>query len=262
MLESIRQLKLKLKELLLSKEAEDPNYLRYIFDKNPNFMRYQYSVGTFHQSVYNNVTLCYRHYERVCMLLMLTNGMCRILDVGGGYGDLSLELSNSGKNVILLDFDTEKLLIAKYRFNKFDCKGGLVRGDAHHLPFRDNSFDVSFSNQVVEHVAGPIKIVLENLRVSKSKAIVMCANNSLAFPGANFIYYRLLTKKEVEIVPNLGSYDKILYLNCQFFPLNSIFAILVMTVIIGLPIMRKIFSGNVVKIYHKRRSQRKRVKLK
>jgi ubiquinone/menaquinone biosynthesis C-methylase UbiE len=98
-------------------------------------MGYQYSLRTLKISVYNNLTLLYRHWERVNMILMLTMGMNSILDVGCGFGDLSLELSNEGKDVVMLDVDPRRLRVAKHRIKKFGLGAELVCGDAHQLPF-------------------------------------------------------------------------------------------------------------------------------
>ena len=257
MLDFLRQLKLKLKELIVSKEAEDQSYLRFIFDEDPNFMRYQYSLATLKQSVYNNIVLRYRDYERVSTLLMLTIGVNRILDVGCGYGDLSLELSNKGKDVVLLDVDPRRLRVAKHRIKNFDLGAEIVCGDAHHLPFLDDSFDASFSNQVVEHVADPIAVLLEKLRVSKLKAIIICGNN-YHLPGSRFTYYRLLTRKEPETVPDIGGYDEIYYLNHQVPPLNSMIAILPMRIVARIPMLSRFFAGNVANVYHKRRHNKRK----
>jgi len=133
----------------------------------------------------------------------LTTNADWLIDVGCGYGDLSLELASKGKNVVLLDIDKKRLLIAKNRFQKFGLDGEFVCGDAHKLPFPDNVFDVSFSNLVIEHVADPVKILLEKLRVSRLKAVVICTN-SFSLPGTRFTYYRLLARKKPETVPNIG----------------------------------------------------------
>jgi SAM-dependent methyltransferase len=155
-----------------------------------------------------------------------------------------------------LDIDPWKLRIAKYRIKRFNLKAEVVLGDAHQLPFRKDSFDAVFSNQVIEHVSIPVKVVLEKLRVSRFKAILISGNNlfARALPILNFIYYKILKRSEVENVPDIGSYGKIFYINHQIPPFNSKIAILFMGIAASLPLFRRILAGNVVKVYYKRSS--------
>jgi hypothetical protein len=106
---------------------------------------------------------------------------------------------------------------------------------------------------VIEHVANPVGIVLEKIRVSRSKAIIMCGNPS-SLPTMGFVYYRLLKHSEPETVPNLGGYDEKYLLNYQVPPINSKIAILFARVIGALPLIRSICAGNIAKVYYKRRS--------
>ena len=48
----------------------------------------------------------------------------------------------------------------------------FVVADAHHLPFKDNSFNVAFSSHTVEHLTHPTKMLKEMSRVTKRKVIV------------------------------------------------------------------------------------------
>lgn len=52
----------------------------------------------------------------------------------------------------------------------------FVRGDAHHLPFKDNSFDTVVSGDVLEHVVNPVDFLLELIRASKNKVIITTPN--------------------------------------------------------------------------------------
>jgi ubiquinone/menaquinone biosynthesis C-methylase UbiE len=50
----------------------------------------------------------------------------------------------------------------------------FIVGDALHLPFKDEAFDVVFSTQVIEHVTDPKGLLCEMNRVCKRKMIVRC----------------------------------------------------------------------------------------
>jgi len=50
----------------------------------------------------------------------------------------------------------------------------FIVGDAMHLPFKDEVFDVVFSTHVIEHVADPAGMLREMNRVCKGKMIVCC----------------------------------------------------------------------------------------
>jgi len=68
----------------------------------------------------------------------------RILDVGGTKLNWGLILASP--QVTLLNLGVEER-----REGRFDWKSG----DGRQLPFADNSFDICYSNSVIEHVGGP-----------------------------------------------------------------------------------------------------------
>ncbi|MCB0253733.1 MAG: class I SAM-dependent methyltransferase [Anaerolineae bacterium] len=78
----------------------------------------------------------------------------QILDVGCGYGGVSIALALAGASVVGTDFDAQRLEGAKIRVHE-DHPGSnvrLVRSAGESLPFADNSFDVVVCNDVLEHV--------------------------------------------------------------------------------------------------------------
>lgn len=62
----------------------------------------------------------------------------------------------------------------------------LVLADAHSLPFKNDSFDVSISSGSLEHFANPQKAILEMARVSKIQVIIVHTHPPIPF--ANFIH--------------------------------------------------------------------------
>ena len=90
----------------------------------------------------------------------------RMLDVGGGPGYFRTAFEAAGATYVALDSDVGELsgsdLVA----------GSTVIGDGMRLPFRDDSFDVCYSSNVLEHVAQPWQMGAEMVRVTKPGGIV------------------------------------------------------------------------------------------
>ena len=59
------------------------------------------------------------------------------------------------------------------RLSKSDCNG-----DAHMLPFRDESFDVVVARHVLEHVLSPYQVLIEMMRVSRRWLLIVVPINS------------------------------------------------------------------------------------
>jgi 2-polyprenyl-3-methyl-5-hydroxy-6-metoxy-1,4-benzoquinol methylase len=79
------------------------------------------------------------------------------LDLGGGRGRISDQLSDAGVNVVVSDIDRPSLVHAVARHP-------AVLGDAHWLPFRDASFDNVVCSFVLEHIQNPSHVVQEVAR--------------------------------------------------------------------------------------------------
>lgn len=77
----------------------------------------------------------------------------RILDMGCGWGNISLTLQKEGHNVIGLDYSTKSIDMCRKNARtlglddtKFVCR------DATNTQFDDNSFDVVYCADLVEHL--------------------------------------------------------------------------------------------------------------
>lgn len=63
----------------------------------------------------------------------------------------------------------------KERFKSFQSSLRFVKGDAHRLPFEDDSFDVVTCQTLLIHLENPEQALLEMKRVVKKNGIVICA---------------------------------------------------------------------------------------
>jgi len=243
-----------LEQLIIFKESFEKEFLKSLFRIDARFRHQQYLSKTrILFSVYNNIYIRYRHFERFNIVSKLSKHTDRILDVGCGFGDISLELANEGRDIVLLDINPKTLLIAKRRFRKFDLKCSMVCGDAQHLPFRADSFGVTFSNQVIEHVQDPNKMMIEKMRVSKNKAIVICAN-PLSSQIVGLMHYKLMwgVRHIPKFVVDFGGNDETYYLNHHSLPINSKIAIIFAKILGSIPFIQKITAANVTKVYLKK----------
>jgi 2-polyprenyl-3-methyl-5-hydroxy-6-metoxy-1,4-benzoquinol methylase len=73
-----------------------------------------------------------------------------LLDVGCGNGILCKSLAEKGATVFGIDYSTSVWNAEKAMSHSNAC---YLQADLHFLPFKDNSFDVVYSNGVIHHTA-------------------------------------------------------------------------------------------------------------
>ncbi|MDU0479125.1 methyltransferase domain-containing protein [Staphylococcus chromogenes] len=91
----------------------------------------------------------------------------RILDVGGGPGYFATEFARRGATYFSLEPSEAELAAAGLAHPL------AIRGDGRALPFPDNSFDLVFSSNVVEHISSPWRMGADMLRVVKPSGLAV-----------------------------------------------------------------------------------------
>ncbi len=104
----------------------------------------------------------------------------KLIDVGCGYGRYLhiFKIEKKIKFCIGIDLEKKAINFTKKLFQKNGIHVHLIIGDAQNLPFEDNTFDVAFSTDMIEHLPNIPKGVHEIVRVSKDK-VVVCVPNKL-----------------------------------------------------------------------------------
>ena len=92
-----------------------------------------------------------------------------VLDVGCGAGFLSNELARQGFLVTGLDASENSLRIAKQYDTTHTVR--YEPGDAYHLPFANESYEVACAMDFLEHVEEPAKVIKEIARVLKPRGL-------------------------------------------------------------------------------------------
>jgi ubiquinone/menaquinone biosynthesis C-methylase UbiE len=102
----------------------------------------------------------------------------KVLEIGCGTGHFTAFFEELGADVVGLDTSPEMLRLAKDL--RGDLKVDLSKGDAYHLPFADNSFDLVAMVTTLEFMSSPQKALEEAFRVSQGRVFLGILNrNSL-----------------------------------------------------------------------------------
>ncbi|HET9830615.1 MAG TPA: methyltransferase domain-containing protein, partial [Vicinamibacterales bacterium] len=123
-----------------------------------------------------------------------------VLEIGGGMGTDLAQFAEHGARVTDLDLSDGHIRLAQEHFRCRGLHGRFVHHDAESLCFRDESFDVVYSNGVLHHTPNTAHVVDEVFRVLRrgGKAIVMMyAEDSLHY-WRNLVYRIGLIDGELE----------------------------------------------------------------
>jgi ubiquinone/menaquinone biosynthesis C-methylase UbiE len=155
------------------------------------------------------------------------------LDVGCGLGGVPVAFAETMRSALIVGLDLNKdyLNVAKrLAKEKLVENVNFVRGDAHSLCFRDQSFDAAVSTHTLEHVKDPFRCLEEIERVLKDQGMIYMSFHPFWGPTGGHLYVYLpfpwihyLPKQLIKLLlvkaPRLGTldpnaeYDQFLELN-------------------------------------------------
>jgi SAM-dependent methyltransferase len=119
----------------------------------------------------------------------------RVLEAGSGTGRLSVRLARDAE-VEVVGVDSAPRAIELGRCLARDAgpligSVGFVEADLYHLPFPDQSFDLVFSDSVIEHLEHPDRALTELRRVLKSGGSLVISVPNRWRPDGWDLYRRL-----------------------------------------------------------------------
>ncbi len=115
-----------------------------------------------------------REVDQIIQPLNLTR-QSRVLDIGCCSGNAGLYvIKSTGCDVLGMDITEEFVR---------HCKIKAVHGDAHQLPFGDESFDAVYMLHVIAHLQNPVAALQEARRVLKPGGRM-----AIVTPNRNFVY--------------------------------------------------------------------------
>lgn len=99
---------------------------------------------------------------------LIGNGNGWALDVGTGAGKMAEALTSYGYRVVSIEYNKEILEKTKRRFEEMGIDNVLfINGDAHEMPFLDDTFDLVVTYNAMHHMADYKKVLDEMWRVCK-----------------------------------------------------------------------------------------------
>ncbi|MEN8153884.1 MAG: class I SAM-dependent methyltransferase [Acidobacteriota bacterium] len=107
------------------------------------------------------------------------NGNCSILDLGCGYGRVSIRLADKAEKVVGIDISEDNIKLAKeFCIDKKNCK--FFTMDAADLKFEDNIFDmvICVQNGISAFKVPSYKLLEEADRVCKKGGVILFSSYS------------------------------------------------------------------------------------
>jgi len=121
--------------------------------------------------------LLHRQHLAVTEMPILSLKDKKILEIGSGAGAHSSLFCYKGANVTALDITLDRAYATSKKLNILtDFKTSFaIHGDGEALPFKDNYFDIVYSNGVLHHTHDTLKAIDEVYRVMKpgGEAVIM-----------------------------------------------------------------------------------------
>lgn len=74
-----------------------------------------------------------------------------VLEIGLGIGADSVRWGRNAGTYTGIDLTHEAVRTTKIHFETMELEGAIMQGNAEHLPFEDNSFDIVYSHGVLHH---------------------------------------------------------------------------------------------------------------
>ncbi len=100
----------------------------------------------------------------------------KILDIGSAAGHITSKIAKNFPNATVFGLDSYGLAIKLGK--KIHPEINFKIGDAHKLPFDNNSFDLVICIETLEHLENPTKALAEIKRVLKKKGKVLIGQDT------------------------------------------------------------------------------------
>lgn len=142
-----------------------------------------------------------------------------ILDLGTGTATVPIKIFQYSSEFQLtgIDLSSNMLSIAEENIREKNLQNQiqLVRADVKKLPFKDNTFDLAYSNLMLHHIPNPVDMIQELQRVVKTEGAYIIRD--LLRPHSKYLLNFFVKKFGKKFSP----YQKQLYKNSLFAALTK-----------------------------------------
>ncbi len=119
----------------------------------------------------------------------------RLLEVGCGMGTDLLQFARGGAQVTAVDLTPRSIETSRHHLELYGQAGEFALADCEHLPFADESFDVSYSNGVLHHTpdtAGAVREIHRILKPGGTARVMLYHRGSWAYWSQIVLRYGIL----------------------------------------------------------------------
>jgi len=117
------------------------------------------------------------NFLKKTLALFPKDNAIKVLDVACGTGRMFTEISKLRKGIIYHGLDSSKTMTShlKEKAKKLNFPVNIKIGDATKLPYKDNTFDVTYTYHLTWHLPANLqkKMILEMLRVTKKNGYIV-----------------------------------------------------------------------------------------
>ncbi|GAK49655.1 hypothetical protein U14_00878 [Candidatus Moduliflexus flocculans] len=138
-----------------------------------------------------------RRLEVMLPLIQQSLPTQNILEIGCGAGLLSLSLAKDAETIVGIDVSESAIAFAKTLQQKLCCANVAFEiGDAEHLQFQDQTFELLLCSEVLEHLIAPELALAEFRRVLKPNGcVILTTPSAVSLSRGSMRLLRLLNRQ-------------------------------------------------------------------
>lgn len=112
------------------------------------------------------------------------SGPIDIIEIGSGIGGLAVAMARLGNHHVTgIEPEESAVKASSLRTQKYaNIQAGFIRGYGEKIPLPDNSFDLAYTQSVLEHVADVPKVIAEAYRILRPGGVVYIETPNYLWP--------------------------------------------------------------------------------